>query len=499
MAARAGQERTPLRVSLLCGLAAGALLVALVVPFLGRYGWDRDELYYLAASRHLALGYVDYPPLVAVLGWAVREVFGDSLDALRVSCLLCGVGSVVLVALSARELGGGLRTQLGAALAWALTPYVLGSASIFHPTWLDLLAWSAFGYLALRILARPEPRLWPWLGVVAGLGLEAKYTIAALVLAFAMGLLLTRARTLLRTRGPWIAAAIALAILAPNLGWQIAHGWPSVHFLGSQNQTTAEETPRFEFALEQLLFLGAAAVLSVIGVVRLWRDERLRPLALVPVIVTLIFFLSRGRGYYPLPADSVAVAAGAVAVAGWLRGANRRRWALAALALLQAAVLVVVAPVVVPVLPTATMISRKVYEPSFYDAEIGWPEFTAATARAWDSLPAAERRREAIVTSNYGEAGALALMGPALGLPTPLSGHLSWQYWRPASLPQRAVVLVGFAPGFVARHCDGHRLLGRARNRWHIENEERGARIVQCRLPATLGSLWGRDFATNQL
>ncbi|HEY7256518.1 MAG TPA: glycosyltransferase family 39 protein [Solirubrobacterales bacterium] len=484
--------------TILVGLAVGALVALLTIPFLGRYGWDRDELYFLTASHHLALGYVDFPPLIALLAWLVHAVFGDSLDALRLTSLACAIGSVVLVALMARELGGGIRVQAGAALAWGITPYVLGSASIFHPTWLDLLAWSAFLYVALLILVRGEPRLWPLLGIVAGLGLEAKYTIAALGIAFALGLCLSPARRLLRTPGPWLALAIALLLLGPNLIWQVDHDWPSLHFIGSQNNTTAEDTSRVEFTLQQFLFLGAAFVVGVAGVVRLWRDPRLRALAIVPVATTLLYFLSRGRSYYPLPADSIAVAAGAVAVAGWLRHGRRRSWALAGLVVLQLAVLAVVAPIVVPVLPTRTMISKGIWEASFYDDEIGWPEFATETARAWRQLPPAQRRETAVVVGNYGEASALELYGPALGLPPPLSGHLSWQYWRPAHLPQRRALLIGLDPSRVAALCASRRLLGRIGNRYHLANDEQGEEILECRLRAPLGALWG-EISTDRL
>jgi len=126
---------------------------------------------------------VDFPPLVGWVAWVVRGIAGDSLEALRLTSLACGAASVLLVAAIARELGGSWRAQLGAAGLWALTPFVLGSASIFHPTWLDLIAWTAALYLAVRILARPAPRLWPLLGFVVGVGLEAKYTILALGVA----------------------------------------------------------------------------------------------------------------------------------------------------------------------------------------------------------------------------------------------------------------------------------------------------------------------------
>ena len=171
--------------------------------------------------------------------------------------------------------------QFGAALAWAVTPFVLGSASIFHPTWLDALSWAAFLYVATRILVRPEPRLWPLLGVIAGLGMEAKYTIAFLLVAFVVALLAFD-RGALRTRGFWIAAGITILFALPNLAWQVRHGWPSLEFASSQNAKTASDTSRPAYVAELILFVGGVIVVAVVGVVWLWR-RRLRALAAVPV------------------------------------------------------------------------------------------------------------------------------------------------------------------------------------------------------------------------
>ena len=143
---------------------------------------------------------------------------------------------------------------------------------------------------------------------------------------FAASLILTSERRQLRSVWPWIGLAIAVLLLLPNIIWQVQHGWPSLHFFSSQNATTASDTSRPAYVAEQLLFLGATAGLAATGVVWLWR-RGLRALALIPVFTTLIFLLERGRSYYPLPADALAVAAGAVAVEHWLRP-GRRTWLL---------------------------------------------------------------------------------------------------------------------------------------------------------------------------
>jgi 4-amino-4-deoxy-L-arabinose transferase-like glycosyltransferase len=238
---------------------------------------------------------VDFPPLVALLARGVVWAFGPSLDALRLSTAVIGASSAVFVALCARELGGGLRAQAGAAAGWATAPLLLGAASIFHPTWLDLAAQTATLYLVLVAATRPAPRVWIAVGVVAGLGLEAKYTIGVLLSALVVGFAATSRRQILRSQGPWLAAAIALLILVPNIAWQVAHGWPSLEFSSSQRAKTADDTPPLTYLAEAFAFLAAGSVVVVIGTVWMWRRALLRPFAIAAALVFVGFAVEQGR------------------------------------------------------------------------------------------------------------------------------------------------------------------------------------------------------------
>ena len=460
-----------------------------------RYGWDRDELYFLAAAHHLALGYVDFPPLIAAFGWIVDTLAPNSLLALRIASLAAGAGTVILVAFIARELGGGHRAQGIAALAWALTPYILGSASIFHPTWLDTLAWVGFLYVAVRLLVRQDPRLWLVLGLIAGVGLEAKYTIAFLIVVFAASLMFTSERRQLTSAWPWMGLMIALLLLLPNVVWQVQHGWPSLHFFSSQNAKTASDTSRPAYVAEQLLFLGATAGLAATGVVWLWR-RRMRALALIPVLVTLVFLFERGRSYYPLPADALAVAAGAVAVEQWLRR-GRRMLLFGVAGALQIAVIAFAGPIVVPFYTTSQLVHSSVWKIGYFKDEIGWHEMTTEVEQAWASIASTDRADGVILAHNYGEASALQFYGR--GLPRILSGHLSWQYWRPKRLPQRFALTVGYSVGDLDSLCRSWRVVDHIDNRWHLANEERGRLIATCTLKQSLGSDWNRLIASDQL
>ena len=155
-----------------------------------------------------------------------------------------------------------------------------------------------------------------------------------------------------------------------------------------------------------------------------------------------------------------------------------------------------VAPIVWPVLPTRTMVDRGIWKQSFYKDELGWPELTASVVRVWDSLPAGERANAAVLAGNYGEASALEHYGRG-SLPLVVSGHLSWQFWRPRSLQQRYAVTVGL--GEHPAICSTSRVVARIDNRWHIANEEQGRTIDTCTLREPLGELWDSSIARNEL
>jgi 4-amino-4-deoxy-L-arabinose transferase-like glycosyltransferase len=263
------------------GLAVRPVVVVVVakcalnLAFAGRYGWQRDELYYAVAGRHLQGGYVEFPPVTALLSALARVLVGWSLVGFRAFAILAGAATVVVAALVARELGGGRRAQALAAVAVGFSPILVATNGLFQPVSFDQLTTMVVAWLSLRLaLGRGS---WPLLGLAVGVGLETKYTLAVVVVLLLAACLVWR-RDLLRSPGFPLAVAIALALLVPNLIWEARHGWTSVHwFLHPPSSATDESRPAYVVNL-LLLTHPVAVPVAVAGIVALVRDRALRPL-----------------------------------------------------------------------------------------------------------------------------------------------------------------------------------------------------------------------------
>src|ERR1043166_2467748 len=244
----------------------------------GRYGIFRDELYYLACGEHLDWGYVDQPPLIGLLAGFSRRVFDDSLVGLRLIPALAGAATVWLTGNVTRGMGGGRFAQALAALAVIAAPVFL----IMHH-WLTMnafepLIWLGCAWCVVRAIDRNEPRYWIWFGLVAGLGLENKYTTAFFIAAIVIGLALTSKRRFLATKEFWIGALIASVIFLPNLIWLAPHGFPFLELMHNIRQTHRDVVrPPVAFILDQAQIMNPATFpLWLRGRIWVWlgRDGR---------------------------------------------------------------------------------------------------------------------------------------------------------------------------------------------------------------------------------
>lgn len=460
------------------------ILLALVVAAVhmltnGRYGFHRDELQVLDDARHLAFGYVPYPPFTPFIERVSLVLFGTSLIGLRFFSVLAQAAVLVLSGWMARELGGGRLAQVVAAVAVTIGPVVLFNGTEFQYTSFDCLWWVLAAYLVIRLLCSGDPRWWLAIGFVIGLGMMTKYTMAFFVAGIIGGTLLTPARRDLKNPWIWCGAAFALLAFLPNLIWQIDHHFVSLDFLRHIHARDVGEGRANGFLIGQFVTSTnlLAAPLWLAGLIYVFAVPEGKPFRMIGwmyVIPLALFMISRGRAYYLAPAYPMLLAAGAVWGECWVDSlaSGWKGLVLAAEFILLAAGGAASAAINLPIFPVSSPHNVALRINGDLREEIGWPELVATVARIRDSLPAQKRSRVGILVGNYGEAGAIDLYGPAYGLPGAISGMNSyWQrgYGDPA--PETLIVL-GFSREFVEANLQSCAYAGRNVNPYSVKNEE---------------------------
>lgn len=451
--------------------------------FSGRYGYFRDELYNIICGKRLAFGFVDHPPFTPLVARVSRMLFGDSLLGLRVFPALAGAITVVLAGLIVRKLGGGRFAQALAALSVLFSPVLLGFGGALTNNAFDILFWTMAAYFLIIILKDERPKLWLVFGIVVGIALQNKYSIAFFLAALAVGLILSPARKRLLSVWPWAGGGLALLIFIPNLVWQVRHGLPFVEL--NRNAVLYKNAP-----LLPLQFLGSQALeahplifpIILAGLFFFLLSPVLKPFRVFGwayLALFAFFVFSGGKTYYLSPVYPVMLAAGALALE---RAVLKTRWSwikpVSIILLMTTGA--ATAPFALPVLPVEKfiaysrrlgigMVSSERHKmgalPQHFADQFGWPEMTEAVARVYEGLPEADRKDCGIYTQNYGEASAINFFGRKIGLPPAVCGHNNYWLWGPGEKPIEVLIIVGgkaddYRQGFrevteVARtHCD---------------------------------------------
>jgi len=478
-----------------------------------RYGYFRDGLYYLACSEHLAFGYVDQPPLIAVLGWIARHTLGTSLPALLFWPALAGAARIVLTSAFARELGGG-RFAIALAAVLAATPGVWWVIDHqFAMNGLEPLFWGGCAYLVLRLINTGNPKLWLAFGALAGIGLLNKYSIVIFASALIVGLLLTSQRRLLFT--PWLllGGAVAFLIFLPNLIWNIQNHWPFLELMRNVRATGKDVVlPPGRYLLQQVLMMNPASFPFWFGGLLFYffsrHTNRYRVFGWAFVITILFFMVTHGKDYYSAAAYVMLFPAGALATETLLATRPKLRAILrpACFLWLMLGVLPLL-PLVLPVLPVETFLryqSHLPFEvpktersfvgetlPQYYADEFPWPGLVEAVARVYHSLPPEEQQRAAIYGTNYGQAAAVDFFGPQYGLPKAISGHQNYFLWGPRHYTGDIVILLGEEEREARKYFDSVTVAATLNNPYAYRYENRP--ILLCRgLKWNLQADWSR-------
>jgi hypothetical protein len=465
-----------------------------------QYGFHRDELGFLADARHLDWGFVTYPPLTPFIGRIALELFGPSTVGVRFFSSLAQGTALVITGLMAGELGGKRWAVIVAGLAVWIAPVSLIQGALFQYVSFDYLWWVLAAYCMLRLLKTENPRWWLGIGAAIGLGMMTKFTMGFFAIGIAGAVLLTPARRYLKSIWLWAGIGVALVLFLPNLIWQIQHDFISLQHLSAIHAHDVQIGRANNFLLDQFV-LGANPFTFPIWLAGLYsyffiRSSRpFRTLGWMYLIPLVLFAVSQGRGYYLAPAYPMLLAAGAVAVEGWLA---RRRPQVSRLfkALTWGGIAlggVIITALALPLAPVNSawwdIASSAVPD---LKEEIGWPELVQTVAQIRNGLPAAEQAQAGIFANNYGEAGAIDMYGPALSLPPALSGVNTYWLRGYGNPPPQTLIVVGYRRSDIEPYFDSCQVAGQITNRYNIKNEESyNPDILVCRgLRKTWDEFW---------
>ncbi len=461
-------------------LGIAAWLLALHVVTNNQYGFHPDELATIDDARHLAWGYVVYPPLTPALARVAMEFFGTSMRSVRLFPALAQVLGALLAGLMAREFGGKRLAQVIAACAAAIAPMALASGTLLQYVALDYLCWVATFYFLVRLLRTGHPRWWLAIGAAIGFGLMTKYSMLFLIIGVVAGMLLTDARRHLRSRWLLCGVAVSLLIFLPNLVWQLQHNFISLEFLRKIHQRDIQQGFTATFLPDQFL-LSTNVVTVPLWIAGLFfffgkgEGTSFRLIGWTVAVTFGLLMIARARGYYAMALYPVLLAGGAVLQERWLASLSVRKgfavrattWVLLLTGgILAASVALPLAPMRSPWWARVVRINRNFRE------EIGWPDLVAEVARVRDSLPPYERSSVAILANTYGEAGAINFYGPAHGLAPAISGiNNYWQrgYGEP---PPQVLIVLGMSAAEAGSLFDICRVAGHVTNSWRVVNDE---------------------------
>jgi hypothetical protein len=499
----------------------GGMLIVVIISlakfllhfyFNNRYGYFRDEFDYMACGDHLGWGYVDQPPLIPFLIHVCRALLGDSLRSIRFIPALASSLLVIQTAVLARELGGRRFALLLSAIAIIIAPQYLSNGSLLGTNCLEPNLWMGCAYFIILAIKRNDPRHWLWFGVIAGLGLEEKYSIALFGFGIVVGLLLTEPRRAFLNKWIWMGGLAAFLIFLPNLLWNIHYHWP---FLQLMHAIRAEGRdvilPPLQYLWQQMLLVHPlTAPIWITGLIALLFSRRLKPYRVLGwsyLVCYTVFFVLHGKNYYLAPIYPMLFAAGAVMIESATQRAPLT-WTRPAMVVVLLAAGAYFAPVVVPVLSPDRFIAYLKYLPmklpvmehsharavlpQWYSDQFGWNEIVAETAVAWNRLSPDQRRDCGIFAQDYGQAGAIDFLGRSYGLPPALSGHQTYFLWGPRGYTGQCMIVLDDKREVLEHFWDNVEYVGTSADNPYALEREIDVFICKGAKFGTLAQLWPR-------
>ncbi len=439
---------------------------ALHLYFAKNLEYHRDELLYFSLGMHPAFGYATVPPVIGWVAWLMQNVFGYSVFAVRLFPALMSGVMVFLISAIAKELGGSRYARILAAIGVMVSVFGLRTFLLFMPVHIDLMLWTLLFYLIVRYINTSSDNYLILIGMTAGAALLNKYLIGLLLLILLIIIPFTRYRTIFRNKKFLYGLLAGIIIFLPNLIWQIVNGLPVIHHLGELERTQLVNVSKTSFLIDQIASPAAASILTLAGIIYLFVNREVRKyrflgLVVISVIVTLM--LLKGKSYYTQGVFPFLIAAGAVSWEKVLKTKLSRLFLVFLILIITWPII----PIGVPIYKKDKMVNYFNYLktkygmdfmcrfednsihslPQDYADMLGWKELAAVAGKAWDMIP--DERSAFIYCENYGQAGAITVIGKKYNLPEAVCFNESFRYWIPRRFDPdiKSLVYINDEPG----------------------------------------------------
>ena len=473
------------------GLYFAIFKLLLHCAFNSNYGYFRDELYFIACGEHLAFGYPDHAPLVALLAKTSCVLFGDSLFALRLFPALAGAFKIFLTAVLVKEFGGKTFAAFLACLCVLCAPIYLAIDDLFSMNPFEPIFWMLCVYFAVRAIKgntiaesaeiqNPKSKIqnpslnWILFGIFAGLGLMNKHSMLFFGASLVVGLLLTKDRKVFLDKYFWLGGVIALLIFLPNIIWQVQNNFATLELLRNV-QTSGKNVVMspLQFFVSQIL--GMFPTAFPVWLAGIWffladkNGKKFRFLGIAYLVLLALMIYLKAKDYYLAPIYPMLFAAGAVWFEQLIEQVRELRFVKYALPILIFIPAVIVAPTVMPILPIETLVryqEKLGFKPpksevehtselqQIFSEQLGWQEMVEKVADVYNNLPPEDRAKAGIYAGNYGEAGAIDFYGAKYGLPKAISPHQSYFLWGPREYTGEVLILLGASKEKAEKSCN---------------------------------------------
>ncbi|MFT3795759.1 ArnT family glycosyltransferase [Flavobacterium sp.] len=462
------------------------------------YGFHRDELLHLSVSEHPAFGYMEFPPFIAWVGKLAVSLFGYSVSGVRLFAALAGVVILVLCCLVAKEFGGRKKAVFLAGIAvLAFLPYFRNHC-LFQPVAFDQMFWILGFYVLVKYINTQNYKYLICLGLVSGLGLMNKYTFLVWGISLVAGLLFYDKARLFRNKWFYVAGLVVFLIVMPNVIWQYQHHFPILLHLQKLKESQLDELGPYDFVLDQIE-LPFTFAFSIVGLcVLLFQKQffKYKAIGISVVVAFVLMWYMQSKGYYFYAAYPVLFAAASVKTEQWFE--RRPIWNYVVAAVLLFPVFFYL-PKAIPILPIQQHVAYENLKPdnhgrykltNDYADMFGWEDQVKVVDSVYKSLSKQDRAQCIILAGNYGEAGAIKILGEKYGLPSPVSSHGSFWLWGTGDKSGNVCVTIGIGKETLTRFFGEVQLVKTITHPYAIE-EENGVSVCVCRKPkVSLAQVW---------